>query len=73
MFAQNPQYLNPNDYPKFIKGELMESKEIALSQYKLDPGFFHRHYLRLITIYSSIVLLGLTVMILGSAHLFPTI
>ena len=73
MFAKKKEFLNPEDYPKFIKNELMESKEIAIKQYLLDPGKVNKHYLKLIILYISIVIFGLTVMVLNTTFLFPSI
>ena len=63
MFAQNKEYLNPKDYPKFIKNELQESKDIA-KIYLKNPGIIYKHYFKLICLYSSIVLFGVIVIIL---------
>jgi hypothetical protein len=64
MYAHNKEYLNPEDYPNFIKNELLESKEIAINLYLKDPGVVYKHYLRLIFLYSSIVFFGVIVIIL---------
>ena len=64
MFANNKEYLNPEDYPKFIKNELIESKDIAIKIYLKNPGIIYKHYFKLIFIYSSIVLFGVLVIIL---------
>jgi hypothetical protein len=53
MFANNKEYLNPGDYPKFIKNELQESKDIAIKIYLKNPGIISKHYFKLIFIYSS--------------------
>jgi len=63
MFAKNKEYLNPEGYPKFIKNELLESKDIS-NYYIKDPGIIYKHYLKLICIYSSIVFFGVIVIIL---------
>jgi hypothetical protein len=64
MFSKNKEYLNPEGYPKFIKNELIESKDIAINIYLKNPGINYKHYLKLIFLYSSIVLFGLIVIIL---------
>jgi len=63
MFVKNKEYLNPEDYPKFIKNELLESKDIAIFYLK-NPGIIYKHYLKLIFLYSSIVLFAVIVIIL---------
>jgi hypothetical protein len=67
MFANNKEYLNPEDYPKFIKNELIESKDIAIKIYLKNPGIIYKHYFKLIFIYSSIACLGVIVIILYSS------
>lgn len=64
MFSQNKEYLNPEAYPKFIKNELIESKEIAIKIYLKNPGIIYKHYLKLIFLYISIVFFGVIVIIL---------
>jgi len=73
MFAENKEYLNPEVYPKFIKDELIESKEIALNLYLKEPNKVYKHYLKLIFLYFSIVLVGLTVLSVGSHFLIPPV
>jgi len=68
MFAKNKEFINPDLYPKFIKNELLESKDIADNLYSVDPGKVHKHYLKLIFLYISIVIFGLTMMILNSIY-----
>jgi hypothetical protein len=64
MFSQNKEYLNLEAYPKFIKNELIESKEIATNIYIQYPGIILKHYFKLIFLYSSIVFFGLFIIIL---------
>jgi len=71
MFANNQEYINPEGYPKFIQNELLESKDIATNLYSVDPGKVYKHYLKLIFLYTSIVLFGLTAMILSSIYVIP--
>jgi hypothetical protein len=71
MFANNKEFINPELYPKLIKIELLESKDIAVNLYSVDPGKVHKHYLKLIFLYISIVLFGLTMMILSSINVNP--
>jgi len=67
-FAKNKDFINPEILPKFIKIELLESKDIALNQYSVNPGEVYKHYLNLIFLYISIVIFGLTVMVLISTN-----
>jgi hypothetical protein len=62
-FANNKDFINPENFPKLIKIELLESKDIALNQYSVNPGEVYKHYLNLIFLYISIVIFGLTVMV----------
>lgn len=71
MYAHNKEYINPEAYPNFIKNELLESKTIAINLYLKNPGVVYKHYLRLIFLYSSIVLIGLIVIVLHSMYLIP--
>lgn len=66
MFAHNKDFINPEDYPKFIKDDLLESKDIAVKVYSVNPegrGKVYKHYLNFIFLYISIVLFGLSVII----------
>ena len=63
-YAKNKNYINPDDYHKFIKNELKESKYIAISAYLKYPDKVYKHYLKLIFLYSSIVFFGVIVIIL---------
>ena len=73
MFANNTEYLNPEDYPKFIKIQLIEWKEIATKSTPIELAKFYKHCYFLIFLYISIVLLGLTSIILCSTYLLPQI
>ena len=68
MFANNKEFINPELFPNFIKNELLESKDIAINVYSVNPGQVYKHYFRLIFIYCSIVVFGLTVMILSPIY-----
>lgn len=61
MYAHNKEYLDPEIYPNLIRNELLESKEIAINTYLKDPGIVYKHYLKLIFLYTSIVLFGLII------------
>lgn len=71
MFANNKEYLNPEDYPKILKNELIESKDIAINLYLKDPGKVYKHYLKLIFLYSTIVFFGFIVIVLHSIYVIP--
>ena len=71
MFANNKEFINPDLYPKFIKNEFLESKDIAINLYSVDPGKVYKHYFKLIFLYFSIVLFGLTMVILSSIYITP--
>jgi len=73
MFSENKEYLNPEVYPKFIKNELIESKDIGLNLYLTEPNKVYKHYLKLIFLYLIIVLVGLTVLSVGSHFLIPPV
>jgi len=64
MFATNKEFINPENYPKLIKTDLIESKDIAINHYIKNPGIINKHYLKLILLYSSIVFFGVIVIIL---------
>jgi hypothetical protein len=53
MYSKNKDYINQDVYPKLIKNELLESKDIAINLYLKDPGKDYKHYLKLIFLYSS--------------------
>ena len=71
MFSNNKDFINPDAYPKWIKNELLESKEIAVKVFSVNPGWVYKHYLKLIFLYISIVLFGLSAMILNSIYVIP--
>jgi hypothetical protein len=60
MFANNKDFINLEDYPKFIKNELIEWKEIATKLTPIELAKFYKHCYFLIFLYTSIILLGLT-------------
>jgi len=64
MFSKNKEYLQPEGYPKFIKNEFLESKDIAINIYLKNPGIISKHYLKLILLYSSIIFFGVIVIII---------
>ena len=63
MFANNKDFIKPESYSKFIKNELLESKEIALKAYLVEPKKVYIHYFKLILLYISIILFGLSVLV----------
>jgi hypothetical protein len=63
-FFKNKEFINPEVYLNFIKNELLESKEIALRMDPNNPGPVYKHYLRLIFLYSSMVLISLILIFL---------
>lgn len=73
MYAKNKEFINPADYPKFIKNDLIEFKEIATKLSPLNLAKFYKHCYFLIFLYLSIVLFGLTSMVLCSMYLIPPI
>lgn len=66
MFVNNKNYLNPDDYHKFIKNELIELKDLVINISSSDEEKvkIYKHYLRLILLYSLISLLNYTMMVL---------
>lgn len=68
MFANNKEYLNPEDYIKFIKNELIELKNITIQLSPIELEKFYKHYYFLICLYVSIVLLCLTGLIISSIY-----
>ena len=66
MYANNKEYINPEGYPKFIKNEFLESKDIAINEYLKDSGKVSKHYLKLILLYSTIALINLIIIVLFS-------
>jgi len=71
MFSKNQEFINPEDYPRLIKIELLESKEIGVKGFAVNPGEVYKHYIKLIFLYISIVLFGVCVIILNSIYLTP--
>lgn len=71
MFVNNKEFINPELYPKFIKIEFLESKDLAVNLYSVDPEKVHKHYYKLIFLYSSIVLFGLNAMVFSSIYVNP--
>ena len=76
MFANNQEYTNPlvhlrndkqmEEYPKLIKNELMELKNITINLTPIELDKFYKHYYFLISLFVSIVLLCLTAVVLHS-------
>ena len=64
MFTKNKEFVNPEDYQKLIKIELIELKEIAIKLSPLEQANISKFYFKLILLYSSISLFGLTMMVL---------
>jgi len=73
MFALNKEYINPEDYTKFIKIELIEWKDIATKLTPIELEKFYKLFYFLIILYISIVLLGLTGLVLCSKYLITPI
>ena len=63
IFANNKDFIIPDSYPKFIKDDLLDSKEIALQVYSVEPRKVYKHYLKLILLYILIIISGLTVLV----------
>lgn len=68
MFVQNKEYLNPEDYINFIKIELMEMKEFALKLPPIELAKVYKRYYFFMILYISIVLLGLTAVVIISKY-----
>ena len=69
MFANNKDYINLEDYedyPKFIKNELIVWKDIATKLTQIELEKFYKHCYFLIVLYLSVVLLCLTAVVLIS-------
>jgi hypothetical protein len=66
MYANNKEYINPDDYLNFIKNELIELKEIATKLSPIELATFYKHYYFLISLYVSIVLFCLTGLVIHS-------
>lgn len=64
--VNNKNYLNPENYHKFIKKELIELKDLAINISSSDEEKvkIYKHYLRLILLYSLISLFNYTMMVL---------
>ena len=73
MYENNPEFLNPEDYIKFIKNQLIEWKEIATKSTPIELANFYKHCYFLIILYISIVLFGLTGVVICSIYLLPQI
>lgn len=69
MFANNKEFLNPEDYSKLIKNELIEWKNIAINNTPLALAQFYKHCYFLLLVYISIVIMGITGVVLFSAYL----
>jgi hypothetical protein len=67
MFSINKEYIKPENYPKFIKEELLESQQIG-EVYSKHPDLILKHYFKLIFLYTSILLFGLTMMVLSGIY-----
>ena len=71
MYVNKKNFINPDDYPKFIKVELIELKEIAIKTTPIELAKVYKHYYKLIILYISVVLLCLTGVYLGSLYIIP--
>ena len=73
MFANNKEFINPEDYLKFIKNELLEMKDLVtklslalILRPKGEEGELtkiYKFYFKLILLYSSISLFNLMIMV----------
>ena len=73
MFANNKDYINLEDYedyPKFIKNELIVWKDIATKLTQIELEKFYKHCYFLIILYLSVVLLCLTAVVLISNSIY---
>ena len=43
LYANNKEFINPEDYPKFIKNQLIEWKEIATKSTPIELAKFYKH------------------------------
>ena len=66
MYANNKEYINPEEYPKLIKNELMELKNITINSTPIELAKVYKHYYFLIGLYVFIVLLCLTALVIHS-------
>ena len=73
MYANNIEIIKPEDCPKLIKNDLIEWKEFATNSTPIELAHFYNHCYFLIFLYISIVLLGLTSVVLCSTYLLPPI
>jgi hypothetical protein len=71
MYANNKEIIKTENYPKFIKNELIEWKEIATKSTPIELANFYKHCYFLIILNISIVLFGLTGLVLNSIYLIP--
>jgi len=69
MFENNKEYLNPENYINFIKIELQELKEFTIKLPPIELKKLYKYYYLLIILYISIVLLGLTGLVIISMYL----
>ena len=44
MYANNKEYINPEEYPKLIKNELMELKNITINSTPIELAKVYKHY-----------------------------
>jgi len=66
MYALNKEYINPENYSKFIHNELIELRYFTIKLSPIELEKLYKHYYFLIGLYSSIVLLCLTGLVLNS-------
>ena len=55
MYANNKEFLNPENYPKFIKNDLIVWKEIAINNTPDGLAKFYKHCYFLLLIHISIL------------------
>ena len=66
MYAINKEYINPENYSKFIKNELIELRDFTIKLTPIELEKVYKHFYFLIGLYSSIVLLCLICLVLNS-------
>jgi hypothetical protein len=69
MYANNKEYLNPYNYPKFLQKELIEMKDTTINLNQIELAKFYKHYYFLIGLYFSIVLCCLIGLVISSNYL----
>jgi hypothetical protein len=68
MFANNKEFLKPENYPKWIQIELIELKDFTVKLTPIELAYIYKHNFFFIKLYSSIVLLCLTTLVIISMY-----